>query len=90
MAVAREAKIQCQTADIRLAGAQPRQRGSHPHLQQILVNRHAHLGAEHVRQVKGRDAQRRCEISDAVRSTWHGRDPLLRRGREPALRRLLA
>src|SRR6185437_9716489 len=74
MAMAREAKVEREAADVRLPGFEAGQRRAHANSQNVLMDRQTAVRPEHVRQVKGRDTERDCEIPNAVWRPGRGVD----------------
>src|SRR6185437_7521337 len=89
MAMAREAKVECQAADVGLARLEPRQRGTHPDPQQVLMNRQAAHRPEHVREMKRRYVERSRQIPDAMPRAWRCVDSRLCGRRQRAATRVL-
>lgn len=81
MAVARESKLESESAQLRFALAEARERPLHSDAQEILMKRRARLRPEHTREMELRNANRGGDVFGPVLGPWRGRhDPLHRNG----------
>jgi len=79
MAVARESKLESQSAQLPFALAEACERALHSDAQQILMQRRARLGPEHPREMELRNANRGGDVFGPVLGPRRGRHDLLHR-----------